>query len=57
MTAEVLDVAGDDEQCVIVAECDGWDGRKAFSRVTLYGADRRMIGTAAQVWVELRQEF
>lgn len=53
MTARVFDAPAVDEHCVVVAECDEWQGRKAFSRSSVYGADGRLIGTAAQVWIEL----
>lgn len=56
MTAQVFDRAQVDEHCVVVAQCDGWQGRKAFSRSSLYGADGRLIGAAAQVWIELARD-
>jgi hypothetical protein len=54
MTARIHDVARLGEHCVVVAECDRWEGRKAFSRSTVYGADERVLGVAAATWIELR---
>ncbi|MEO9238329.1 MAG: hypothetical protein ABI418_09580, partial [Jatrophihabitantaceae bacterium] len=54
MTAQVLAVPAVGDQCVIVAQGDGWDGRKAFSRSACYGADGRLLGLAQATWIELR---
>jgi len=54
MTAEVRQVPAVGERCVVVAQCDGWDGRKAFTRSTGYGADGRVLGVATATWIELR---
>ncbi|MDQ1733329.1 MAG: hypothetical protein QOK10_3488 [Pseudonocardiales bacterium] len=54
MTAQVFDSMLVDEHCVVVARCDGWDGRKAFARSSLYGADGRLIGAASHIWIELK---
>lgn len=54
MTARVHHTPAVGERCVVTAACDGWDGRKAFSRSSLYGADGRLLGVAAQIWIELR---
>ena len=54
MTARVDDVPAIGEQCVVTAECDGWDGRKAYSRSSAYGQDGRLLGTAKATWIELR---
>ncbi|MGI8881276.1 MAG: hypothetical protein ACR2KJ_12385 [Jatrophihabitans sp.] len=53
MTATVSGSPGVGELCVVVGELDRWDGRKAFSRTTLYGADGRELGRAAATWIEL----
>lgn len=53
-TAMVADVGRLGERCVVVAQGDGWDGRKAFSRSTCYGADGRVLGVGQAVWIELR---
>ncbi|MDQ2836309.1 MAG: hypothetical protein M3Y42_03740 [Actinomycetota bacterium] len=39
---------------VVVAEGDGWDGRKAFSRSAGYGEDGRLLGVTRATWIELR---
>ncbi|MGX7677593.1 hypothetical protein ACSMXN_01705 [Jatrophihabitans sp. DSM 45814] len=54
MTAQVLRVPNDGEPCVVVAQCDGWQARKASTRVSLYGGDGELLGVAAQTWIELR---
>jgi hypothetical protein len=54
MTARVVEVPAIGEQCVVTAICDGWDGRKAFSRSAAYGQDGRLLGVAAATWIELR---
>jgi hypothetical protein len=54
MTAQVHAVPELGERCVIVAQGDGWDGRKAFSRSTGYGEDGRLLGLAQATWIELR---
>jgi hypothetical protein len=53
MTAAVYSAPRPDEHCVVVARCDRWEGRKAFSRSSVYGADGRLIGAASQTWIEL----
>jgi len=54
MTAMIDQVPEVGEQCVVVARCDRWDGRKAFSRSTGYGADGRILGVTSAIWIELR---
>ena len=54
MTALVHGVPELGERCVVTGQCDGWEGRKAFSRSSLYGGDGRLLGTAAATWIELR---
>jgi hypothetical protein len=54
MTACISDVPAVGERCVVSAACDGWDGRKAFSRTSAYGQDGRLLGTAKATWIELR---
>ena len=46
MAAVVRDVPAVGEHCVVVGVLDGWDGRKAFTRTTAYGADGRELGRA-----------
>ena len=54
MTALITEVPAIGEQCVVVARCDGWDGRKAYSRSTGYGADGRVLGVTSATWIELK---
>lgn len=54
MTALITEVPEVGERCVVVACCDGWDGRKAFSRSTGYGEDGRLLGVTTATWIELR---
>lgn len=53
ITATVSGSPDAGELCVVVGELDRWEGRKAFSRTTLYGADGRELGRAAATWIEL----
>jgi hypothetical protein len=55
MTAEVRAMPGVGEQCVVVGQLDGRDGRKGFTRTTAYGADGRELGRAAAVWIETQR--
>ena len=54
MTAHITEVPGVGEQCVVVAQCDRWDGRKAYSRSTGYGQDGRVLGVTTATWIELK---
>ncbi len=54
MTALITEVPAVGERCVVVAQGDGWDGRKAFSRSTGYGEDGRLLGVTRATWIELR---
>jgi hypothetical protein len=54
MTGLIGEVPEVGERCVVVARCDRWDGRKAFSRSTGYGADGRILGVTSAIWIELR---
>jgi hypothetical protein len=51
LVTELPDVG---ERCVVVARCDGWDGRKAHTRSTGYGQDGRVLGVTRATWIELR---
>ena len=53
MAARVVDVPAIGERCVVVGKLDRWDGRKAYTRTTAYGADGRELGRAAAVWIEI----
>jgi hypothetical protein len=54
MTGHIIEVPAVGEQSVVVAQCDGWEGRKAYSRSTGYGADGRLLGVTQATWIELR---
>jgi len=54
MTAHIVEVPEVGEQCVVVAQCDRWDGRKAYSRSTGYGRDGRVLGVTTATWIELK---
>lgn len=53
MAARVSGLPSVGERCVVVGQLDRWDGRKAFTRTTAYGADGRELGRAAATWIEL----
>jgi hypothetical protein len=54
MTGLISELPAIGERCVVVARCDRWDGRKAFSRSTGYGEDGRILGVTSAIWIELR---
>lgn len=54
MTALIREVPAVGERCVVVARCDRWDGRKAYSRSSGYGEDGRLLGVTSAIWIELR---
>jgi hypothetical protein len=39
--------------CVVVGRADGMDGRKAFTRSTVYGPDGSPLATARATWIEV----
>lgn len=41
------------EQCIVVGQFDGVEGRKCFVRSTAYGADGRELGRASALWVRI----
>jgi hypothetical protein len=41
------------ERCVVMGAMTGEDGRKAFTRSTLYGSDGRLLAAARATWVAL----
>ncbi|NUR74058.1 MAG: hypothetical protein HOU81_24870 [Hamadaea sp.] len=46
---DALPNPGDD--CVIVGECTGVEGRKGFVRTGLFGPDRRLLAAASATWI------
>lgn len=53
MTAAVEELPGLGEQCVVVGEFRGEQGRKARTATALYGSDGRLLGRSEQVWIRL----
>ena len=53
LTAHVSHVPQPGETCVVVGHLDRWEGRKAFSRSTLYGPDGTEYARAASTWIEI----
>ncbi|AFT99046.1 hypothetical protein [Nocardia brasiliensis] len=53
MTATVHDLPAVGEQCVVVGEAHGEQGRKSFASTAVYGADDRLLGRAEQIWIRL----
>ncbi|WP_378737486.1 hypothetical protein [Nocardia brasiliensis] len=54
MTAAVHDLPEVGEQCVVIGENHGEQGRKSFSSTAIYGSDDRLLGRAEQIWIRLR---
>jgi len=54
MRAKVSSLPEPGEACVVVGRRDGWQGRKALASTSAYGQDGRLLGVAAQTWIELR---
>lgn len=54
MTAAVHDLPEVGEQCVVIGENHGEQGRKSFSSTAVYGADDRLLGRAEQIWIRLK---
>jgi hypothetical protein len=53
LTARVDALPAPGDQCVVVGEMTGEDGRKAFSLSSLYGADGGLLATARATWIAL----
>lgn len=51
ITVAVEAVAEPGQECVVVGECTGTEGRKGFVRSGLYAPDRRPIAAAEAVWI------
>jgi hypothetical protein len=52
-TAAVAKVPAPGEECVVVGECIGVDGRKAFTLSSLYGPDGTRLATARATWIAI----
>jgi hypothetical protein len=53
LTARISQVSRPGEICVVVGQLDRWEGRKAFSRSTLYGPDGTEYARAGSLWIEI----
>ncbi|WP_069166268.1 hypothetical protein [Nocardia altamirensis] len=53
MTAAVADLPEVGEQCVVIGENHGEQGRKSFASTAVYGSDGRLLGRAEQIWIRL----
>ena len=51
--ARVLDVPLLGEDCVVMGERLGSEGRKTFTATTVYGADGRELGRAVATWIDI----
>jgi hypothetical protein len=51
LTVAIDDVPEPGQECVVVGECTGVEGRKGFVRTGLYAPDRRLIAAAQAVWI------
>jgi hypothetical protein len=53
LIARISRVPQPGEACVVVGQLDRREGRKAFSRSTLYGPDGTEYARGASTWVEI----
>ncbi|QLY32015.1 hypothetical protein [Nocardia huaxiensis] len=53
MTATVHALPAVGEQCVVVGELRGEQGRKGLTATAIYGEDGRLLGRSEQVWIRL----
>jgi len=51
MNAEIRRLPDEGEQCVVVAQPLGEDGRKLYAATALYSADRELLALARQTWI------
>lgn len=56
LTARVLTLPAPGDGCVVVGVAEGTEGRKAFTRSTVYGADGVPLAVARAVWIDLRRQ-
>jgi hypothetical protein len=55
LTARVQALPAPGEGCVVVGTAAGTDGRKAFTRSSVYGQDGAPLATGRAVWIEVRR--
>ena len=53
LTAQVRDLPGVDEPCVVVGQRLGAEGRKTWTATTTYGSDLRELGRAHATWIAI----
>ena len=53
LAARIDALPGPGERCVVMGETIGLDGRKAYVRSTLYGADGRLLANARATWLTI----
>ncbi|HEX6235317.1 MAG TPA: hypothetical protein VFZ63_19465 [Jiangellaceae bacterium] len=53
MTAAVEDVPAGGEECVVMGQLLGVEGRKTWTASTVYGADGRELGRAHATWISI----
>jgi hypothetical protein len=51
ITVAVHSLPSPGDDCVIIGECVGIDGRKGFVHSGLFGPDRRLLAAAEAVWI------
>jgi len=51
ITGAVGEVPEPGQECVVIGECTGVEGRKGFVRSGLFAPDRRLIAAAEAVWI------
>lgn len=51
ITVAIDEVPDPGQECVVIGECTGVEGRKGFVRSGLYAPDRRPIAAAEAVWI------
>ena len=54
MNAQIRRLPDDGEQCVVVAQPLGEDGRKLYAATALYSADGELLAFARQTWIQPR---
>jgi hypothetical protein len=54
MNAEIRRLPGEGEQCVVVAQPLGEDGRKLYAATALYSAAGELLALARQTWIQPR---
>jgi hypothetical protein len=53
MSARIIRLPAVGEPCVVMGVLDERDGRKSFSRTTIYGSDGHELGRAAATWIDV----